>query len=105
MQTELNNGKLIYLQLMFEKEVEDMIGAILKKKNHLQFSDRIHKLHTIDKRLRDNLLKRWITRCKITHSLAFFQWRAEYEPRVNKGDLVEVFEDKINMVIINLEKK
>ena len=59
-----------------------------------------YKEDNIDKKLRDALLKRWITRCKITHSLAFFQWRAKYEPRANQEELIEVFEDKVAKTVI-----
>ena len=58
----------------------------------------------IDKKLRDTLLKRWITRCKITHSLAFFQWRAKYEPKANRAELIEVFKDKKAKVIESIEE-
>ena len=50
------------------------------------------------------MLKRWITKCKITHSLAFFQWRAKYEPRANLEELTEIFEDKIAKTIANIKE-
>ena len=90
---------MVYLQLYWEQEAEKMIGALLKKNKNKQFTEQIQKIYLIDKKLRDTLLKRWITRCKITHSLAFFQWRAKYEPRANIDELEEVFEDKIQKTI------
>ena len=87
---------------MWDNEIQNMIAALLKKNKNKQYTQEITKLSMITKKqkmLRNSLLKRWITRCKITHSLAFFQWRAEYEPRANRAELEEVFEDKIAKTI------
>ena len=72
MQLEKNRGKMVYLQIMFDKECEELIGQYLKKNKNKQYTAHISSLGSVNKKLRDILLKRWITRAKITHSLAFF---------------------------------
>ena len=90
----------------FDKEADAMVGRLLKqnKNNNKLLTDQITALSTINKTLRDSLLKRYITRCKITHSLAFFQWRAKHVPRANRDELVEVFEEKIQKTIQFIEE-
>ena len=102
-QTLFNGGKLAYLQIMFDREVDNMIGILLSKNRNQRFNSRIHKLDTIDKKLRDILLKRWILRCKITHSLAFFQWRVANEPNCHVDMCIQLFEDRIVRTLKHLE--
>ena len=105
-QIDQNRGKLNFMKLAFDKEADAMVGRLLKqnKNNNKLLTDQITALSTINKTLRDSLLKRYITRCKITHSLAFFQWRAKHVPRADRDELVEVFEEKVQKTIQFIEE-
>ena len=68
-------------------------------------------MYNIDNRLRDYLLKKYLIRCKLYHSLAFFQWRYTHaeaeteELREERGEILkEIFDGKVAFMKEHLEK-
>lgn len=64
----------------------------------------IAQLGGISQKLRNYFLKRYLARCKLVNSLAFFQWRAKREERnPDVAMLRQVFSDKVDFMIRTLE--
>ena len=61
--------------------------------------------------MRDYLLRKYLIRCKLYHSLAFFRWRAAYaecesedKKEERQHELREIFENKVSFMKEHLEK-
>jgi hypothetical protein len=65
------------MTLIWEEALQKLIFDYAKKnsKKKGEYSQVISLLNSITYEARDRFLKKYIGRCKVTHALAFFQWR------------------------------
>ena len=109
----LNCARLNKLQILFNKAVKAYEKQCFenKKLKKEQLTSIVAQLYNIDNNLRDYLLKKYLIRCKLYHSLAFFRWRyanGEYENeeerQKNREVLKEIFDCKVDFLKAHLEK-
>jgi len=87
----------VYLQILWKKELDAFTMEVMKSKDK-NMKALIKPLAKIDHSLVQTLLKSWIYRCKVIHSLAFFQWRYEFVDTAKKNEIVLIFEDKLQFL-------
>ena len=82
-------GKLQHLQIIWEKELEQILIELTKDKS--KFGKEKYKMHiNIDKKLSAMLRKKYLERCKFKYVLAFMQWRA-LQYNSNYDELQQIF--------------
>jgi hypothetical protein len=92
-----NRAKLLYMLLAYKKEIDNFRTEIAKSKDknnkHL-----IKPLTNMEKTAPIKLFKEILYRCKVMHSLAFFQWRYHNVSSANQEELEAIFKDKIDFM-------
>jgi hypothetical protein len=78
-----NRAKLYYFCLRYQDEIKMYIAEIAKSKDKSK-RELVKPLTKMSGNLPISTFKAIIYRCKILHSLAFFQWRYKYEPNSKK---------------------
>ena len=99
---QANRGKLNHLVFLYTQEFDAMrFEAIKSGKKDKNAAQLVRSLTLIEKQCPFELFKRYIYRCKILHSMAWFQWRLNFAPKIarNKVDqydklILELFEAK-----------
>ena len=79
----------------WRNELNNYRNEVLNGKEKLQ-KVFFKNLAILEKKPPVNLLKHMLYRCKVIHSLAFFQWRYYNAKRSNKRSIEEIFETKAN---------
>ena len=92
-----NRAKLYHFTLKYQEELKSFISEIAHSRDKSK-KELIRPLTKLQANLPITLFKAIIYRCKILHSLAFFQWRYKNEPKAQKEDLKEIFEGKANFL-------
>ena len=100
-----NRAKLNYLKLIWEEQKDKLCFQYIQKNKKKEYNQIIGDISGIDMSVRDAFLTRYLSRCKLTHSLAFFQWRAQTledpdEAEKNK----KMFYKRIDFILSNLDE-
>ena len=78
----MSKAKLEVLAMYWDMNLSQMsIRATSRKDKQMQ--KLTNYLLSFDKRIRDAFLKKYLTQCKLKHSIAFFQWRNMFVPTSN----------------------
>lgn len=67
-----NRAKLNYLKLIWEEQKDKLCFQYIQKNKKKEYNQIIGDISGIDMSVRDAFLTRYLSRCKLTHSLAFF---------------------------------
>lgn len=71
----MNKLKILFNKARDKVELEFTTDKKIDKKD---LTEKCEQLANIDTQLRDYLLRKYLIRCKLYHSLAFFRWRDSY---------------------------
>ena len=109
----LNRHRLDKLIVMFTQSQKELEFFYIKNKKQKKeaYTLAIDQLYHLDTRLRDYILKKFLIRCKLYHSLAFFRWRYNFrqfpceEDKEEAGVVLrELFADKVEFMKQHLDK-
>ena len=92
-QIQMRKSKLVVLTMHWEQQLGRLTGKAGGKDRK-----QLATVLTMPPALRDELLSRYLTQCRLRHSIAFFQWRDQFIPTASKDELLEVFDSKINFI-------
>lgn len=79
-------------------------SEVNQKKDKKMMKYILQDIGSVDKELRKMFLKKYLSACKMKHSIAFFQWRNMYAPGCNQDELLEVFESKLDFMRQNSQR-
>jgi hypothetical protein len=92
-----DRAKLMFMLNAYKKEIENFRTEIAKSKDKTN-KHLIKPLMNMEKTAPLNLFKEILYRCKLMHSLAFFQWRYNNVSSANQEELEANFKDNIEFM-------
>lgn len=96
-----NKARISYMHLAYIKEINRYRTEIAKSKDKSK-KHLAKPLTMLEKYPPMDLFKHIIYRCKVLHSLAFFQWRWHNEPRCHIHEIREIFDGKVEFLKENI---